>query len=359
MLADVLVKIAGMEAPPEAPYRPRPSSSGPDRCLRQLVYKARGFVGKPIGDRFIMVLDDSSWHEELTADWIRKSAFQLLDQQLAVSCGTTTHMGQPYEVTGSIDGIIKDLVRAARLWEHKAINHFSFERMLKGEYPMDYLTQCCLYITGLRKQEAYKDLQEAVLLVKNKNTSAYLEFLMAFDPEQDVLTIRHIIGSDGTVLTGPVEFHDLYTNAFKRFEFVEAHRAAGTLPARQYDRTSDWQCDYCPYAEICYEGYEDEFTAEVAALDDDALAKAEEFREISDSLSILKKRQEDLKKELKAFLVSKGAAKARANGTVVGLTFQKRKSTDTKLIPPEILAAAQAEKTIEVFKVGGAKAAGR
>lgn len=96
MLADVLVKIAGMEAPPEAPYRPRPSSSGPDRCLRQLVYKARGFVGKPIGDRFIMVLDDSSWHEELTADWIRKSAFQLLDQQLAVSCGTTTHMGQPY-----------------------------------------------------------------------------------------------------------------------------------------------------------------------------------------------------------------------------------------------------------------------
>ena len=152
-------------------------------------------------------------------------------------------------------------------------------------------------------------------------------------------------------------FHDLYADAFKRFEFVEAHRAAGTLPARQYDRSTDWQCDYCPYAEICYEGYEEEFTAAVAALDDDALAAAEEFREISDSLSVLKKRQEDLKKDLKAFLVAKGTAKARANGTVVGLTFQKRKSTDTKLIPPEILAAAQTEKTIEVFKVAGVKAA--
>ena len=86
MLADLIIKIAGMEAKKEAEYRPRPSSAGPERCLRQLVYRAQGITGKPIGNRFIMVLDDSSWHEELTADWIRKSAFQLLDQQKKVVC---------------------------------------------------------------------------------------------------------------------------------------------------------------------------------------------------------------------------------------------------------------------------------
>ena len=84
MLADLLIKIAGMTAKPEAEYRPRPSSAGPERCLRQLVYKALGTPGKPTGDRFIMVLDDSSWPEELTADWIRKSAFQPPDQQPVV-----------------------------------------------------------------------------------------------------------------------------------------------------------------------------------------------------------------------------------------------------------------------------------
>lgn len=347
MLADLIIKIAGMEAKKEAEYRPRPSSAGPERCLRQLVYRAQGITGKPIGNRFIMVLDDSSWHEELTADWIRKSAFQLLDQQKRVICGTTTHRGKTYEVVGHIDGLIRDMAGVDRLWEHKAVNHFSFERMLRGEYPLDYLTQCVLYLTGL-------NIKEGVLLVKNKNTSAYLEFLLSYCRGGDVLTILHVMGSDGTYLSGPVEIPGLYQNAFKRFELVEAYRAAGKLPPRQYDRTSDWQCSYCQYYEVCYEGYEQEFSPDTVPLDDAALAAAEEYKEVTASLNSLEKRKESLRKSLKDFLISKSAAKARGNGTLVSLSFQKRRATDTKLIPPDILASAQTDKTVEVLKVAAA-----
>jgi len=350
MLAEVLHKVAAMEAKPEQDYKPRPSSAGPERCLRQMVLKANQLVGKKKGDRFVMVLDDSSLHEGLTANWIRKSTFTLQDQQLRLNCGTSVHLGAPFEVEGDIDGVIVDLIGTARLWEHKAINHFGFEKYLKGEYPLDYLTQCCLYIVGLRKRPEYKDLREALLLVKNKNTAAYLEFLLDFDPATDILTVKHLMGSDGTHMAGPIEFHGLYAGAFERFAEVEVHRVAGTLPGRQYDKSSDWQCDYCPFIDPCYEGYEREYHQEVK-LDATALAKAEEYREVSDAMLTLKKRQDSLKKDLKVYLNTNGAFCAKANGMSVKISFQSKTSTDLKLIPPAILAAAQNEKTTEVIRI--------
>ena len=347
MIADALLKLAGMQQGPEPDYRPRPSSAGPERCLRQLCYKAHGIKGKKMADRFVVVLDDSSWHEELTADWIRKSAFQLHSQQLKVNCGTTIHLGRPFDVDGSIDGIVTDLLRVDRLWEHKAINHFSFEKYLKGAYPMDYLTQCCLYIVGLQKVNP--SIREAVLLIKNKNTSAYLEYLLDYDNAADILTVTHLIGSDGTVMDGPIEFQGLYQDAFERFAEVEKHRLENTYPPRQYDR-GDWQCDYCLFQEPCYMGYLGEFSQSVA-LDDMAQAQAEEYREISDSLAVLEKRQKELKKSLKAWLNSHNAFIAKGNGTSVGITFQKRSALDNTLIPVNILTAAKIEKTIEVMKI--------
>ena len=348
MIADALLKIAGMGQPAEQEYRPRPSSSGPEKCLRQLAYKAQGAKSKKMADRFVVVLDDSSWHEELTADWIRKSAFQLHSQQLMLNCGTTTHMGQLFDVFGSIDGIVTDLLGVDRLWEHKAINHFAFERYLKGAYPMDYLTQCCLYLVGLQKVNP--KIGEAVLLIKNKNTSAYLEFVLDYDAACDALTVLHIIGSNGTAIVEPVVFNNLYRDAFDRFAEVERHRIAGTLPPRQYDRCQDWQCDYCPVSEPCYDGYQQEFNKDVE-LDDAALAMAEEYKELLDSSAVIKKRQEELKKSLKKWLSDSSAFRARANGTSVGITFQTRTSVDNSLIPPEILGAAKVEKTTEVMKI--------
>ena len=76
MLAEIIPKIAGMEQN-EWDFKPRPSSAGPERCIRQMVYHGLGFPSEPLSGRAILVFDDSSWHEELTLDWLRKSAFKI------------------------------------------------------------------------------------------------------------------------------------------------------------------------------------------------------------------------------------------------------------------------------------------
>ena len=351
MLAEMLLKVAGMGQKPAQLYRPRPSSSGPERCLRQLCYKAFRLAEPKMADRFVVVLDDSSWHEELTADLIRRSAFQLNSQQLRVNCGTTIHMGKLFDVCGDIDGIITDLLSVDRLWEHKAINHFGFERYLKGAYPMDYFTQCCLYLVGLQKFNPY--LREAILLIKNKNTSAYLEYLLDYDSANDSLTVKHLMRSDGTFRDGEdlAIFNNLYRNAFDRFALVEKHRLAQTLPDRQFDR-SDWQCDYCPFSEPCYENYQDEFT-ETVALDPEAAAQAAEYLEINDIQATFKKRQDAIKKSLKEWLNQAKACRATADGFTLKLSFKERATVDNKRIPPDILKAATVPNTIEIITVKG------
>lgn len=168
MLAELIEKIAGFEVK-ESSYYPRPSLAGPERCLRQLVYMARGVPSKKKEDRFHLVLDDSSWHEELTLDWLRKSAFKVHSEQLEVECGNVIWQGQPFTLKGHIDAIVTDLMGKDYLLEHKAINHFSFQKYLEKQYPIDYLTQCCLYIVGLQKLNP--EIKDGILLIKNKNTA--------------------------------------------------------------------------------------------------------------------------------------------------------------------------------------------
>lgn len=163
MLAELIEKIAGFEVK-ESSYYPRPSLAGPERCLRQLVYMARGVPSKKKEDRFHLVLDDSSWHEELTLDWLRKSAFKVHSEQLEVECGNVIWQGQPFTLKGHIDAIVTDLMGKDYLLEHKAINHFSFQKYLEKQYPIDYLTQCCLYIVGLQKLNP--EIKDGILLIK-------------------------------------------------------------------------------------------------------------------------------------------------------------------------------------------------
>ena len=102
MLADVIIKVAGMEGKERGEYYPRPSLSGPERCIRQMVYWASGIKeDKKMGDRFQMTIDDSSWHETLTGDWLQKTAFKLHSEQMEVE----TPVGK-----GHIDGILTDIL---------------------------------------------------------------------------------------------------------------------------------------------------------------------------------------------------------------------------------------------------------
>jgi len=352
MLAEIILKAAGMNKEQEMEYYPRPSSAGPQKCLRQQVYKALGITGVPVGDRFILILDDSSWHEELTADWINKTTFKLHSRQMRVNCGTTIHKGQPFQVEGSIDGIITDVMNIDRLWEHKALNHFTFEMYAKGEeVPLDYFTQVALYIVGLQKTNP--DIHEACLLIKNKNTSAYMEYLLDYDAENDLMLIQSITLSSG-VQVAPKQpvYVGLYKAAFERFAEIESYAQKKTLPVRQYPPGS-WQCDYCPYQKKCWEGVQAEMKAgsELVPLEGEIAALAVRYLILSQEISNREKETDEIKLSLRNWILEKKTQKAAGEGVQIKLNYQTRKSLNKETIPPEILAAAMEEKTVEMMKI--------
>ncbi|WP_353684348.1 PD-(D/E)XK nuclease family protein [Thermodesulfovibrio sp. 3907-1M] len=347
MLAEIIEKIAGFEAK-GSQYYPRPSLAGPERCLRQLVYMAKGIPGKKKEDRFHLILDDSSWHEELTLDWLRKSAFKVHSEQLEIECGTVKWKGRDFPLKGHIDGIITDVQGKDYLLEHKAINHFSFQRYLEKDYPLDYLTQCCLYIVGLQKLNP--EINEGILLIKNKNTSQYLEFRLHYDSKNDILYVPEVCGSNGYRREGTI-FKNLYNSAIERLNQIEHYCNVNDLPPRQYT-LNDWQCNYCPYNEICYENYQEEFNQlEAIQLSEDYQSLLEEYEVLNEQKKIAEQRLEEIKEELKKILLNANAKAGKIGAFTITRNIQLRKQINKDKIPPELIPVIYEEKLFETLTI--------
>ncbi|MDI1472101.1 hypothetical protein QI155_06070 [Thermodesulfovibrio sp. 1176] len=347
MLAELIEKIAGFEAR-ESSFYPRPSLAGPERCLRQLVYMAKGIPAKKKEDRFHLVLDDSSWHEELTLDWLRKSAFKVHSEQLTIECGVVQWQGKSFVLKGHIDGIVTDLTGKDYLLEHKAINHFTFLRYLEKEYPMDYLVQCCLYIVGLQKLNP--EIKDGILLIKNKNTAQYLEFNLSYDSKSDLLIVNEVCGSNGFRREG-TQFEGLYTGAIDRLNLIEHYKITDTLPPRQYT-LDDWQCSYCGYNEICYENYEEEFNSlDIVELPEEFQEILVEYEIFNEQKKIAESRLEEIKTELKSYLINSKAKIGKAGDFTVSRNLQFRKQINKEKIPPELIPEIFEEKLIEVLSI--------
>ena len=315
MLADILIKVATEQGKEEAQhaYRPRPSSAGPERCIRSMVYHALGVERAPLPGRAILVFDDSSWHEELTADWIAKTAFKLHSRQMLVE----TPVGP-----GRIDGIVTDLLGVDRLWEHKAINHFSFERYWKGESPLDYFTQCALYIKGLQKVQPH--LREAVLLVKNKNTAQYMEFILDYDAAKDSIRIVEMVRSDGERQLREFEYPGITEEAVQKFAAVEAHRAAGKLPPRPFEFGSEFPCSYCLWNRACWDGFATEFNALPKDAELDIAELVARFQAVKGEEAEAKKEKDALREQILGRLAQLNVSGGRAGEYVVTASVKKR-----------------------------------
>ncbi len=365
MLAEIIPGIANFDWHPSK-YRPRPSSSGPTQCTRKLTYRALGYPDRKPGDRFALVLDDSSWHEELTCQWIEQSTFKLHSQQMPVTipnalpwlidheqpfrCNMCEQTVQPGSLHGHIDGICTDLFFEDYLFEHKAINHFTFETYRKGAWPVDHLTQCVLYFEGLH--DVQPDLNKAVLLIKNKNTSSYLEYLLHYDHQSKTLTILETTASDGTIIdlgTPLPTFPNLFQNALAQFATIEQHRHAGTLPARQYE-PQEWQCEYCPFVNPCWESVELN-EDERLELNEETTKLAFELHRLTDERKRLEKEEDKLKRAFRLLLKNHGVRRATGPTITVRLKEEKRTAVNQELIPPDTLSAARTTTTIEKLQV--------
>jgi hypothetical protein len=368
MLADIIHKVAAIEYDNDRPYHPRPSLASPEiednpgRCIRQLVYSRMGVPPKPLPGRAVLVFDDGHWHEELTASWITKTAIRLHARQAPVdiplprplgpaySCPVCTARIPPDRLHGHIDGLLTDPLGVTRLLEHKSLNHFSFEDALQGNIPLDNLTQACTYLTGIQHQQP--DVREALLLLKNKNTSAYLEYRFAYEAATDHCQLLELLASDGTSMPLTERFDGLVQSAIAKFIQTEDYATSKTLPPRPY-RADHWRCSYCAWATRCWEHYAAEVAHRepLAQLDPTLGPLLAEYARAAKA----KHEGEAITKRLRpkilgALEASHGKAGV-ADGYTASVNLQTRTSVDDTLLSPQVRRAAERTKTIEVLSV--------
>ncbi|MGZ6220448.1 MAG: hypothetical protein ACXWMV_10670 [Syntrophales bacterium] len=245
MLANVLHAINGVD-PQEIPYKPHPSFVGAEnRCLRATVYWRMG-IPRTLADRAQILSCEHKALRELTLRTIReKSAYRLSCENTRVLCGLVEFMGnKEYPLEADIDGVLTDMMNRRYLLQIEPVVQKAFEELLKGETYLEELIKCCFLMKGA-------GLTQCVLLFKNKNTSAYLDFLLGYDSKADFLEILSVSSSRGELIT-PLEnrFTGLYRAGIDWFEKVEECANSSILPPCSFSRTS-WQCSYCSYGNLC------------------------------------------------------------------------------------------------------------
>lgn len=337
MIAEILHKLAGQFEQEDHRYYPRPSLAGPDRCIRQMVYWGLEIPRDALPGRTYYVFNDSSWHEELTGDWIRKSAYQLHSQQMEVKATYGDMV-----LTGHIDGILTDPAGNDYLLEHKAINHFTFQKYAAGELPLDYLAQAALYLYGLKTDQP--DLSKFILLIKNKNTSAYLEFSGYL--EGTTLFVTDLVDSNGVHIEINQALKNIIGETFYKFLLVKKSIEAKILPKRPYDQ-DDWHCNYCGWSRACWKGYAEEF-AELKTgkdLPNEVTDMVRYRQELAAQRIDIEKEEKKLTEEVKRVLKEADTREGRAGEYIVKLALRERETLDKALIPPAIIE--QARKVIQ------------
>lgn len=381
MIAELLARIAAEEAAEQrrdGVWRPRCSSAGTERCVRQEVYKAHGVKAAPIPGRTIILFDDGFWHEELTIAWIQKSVFRHHSGQMGVDtvyvpgshpgyrCGICSTAKAEVRVPegmvhGHIDGIVTDPMGTDFLWEHKSASRFAFARWAKGdEVPLDYLTQMVLYAWGLRHLGTR--LERAILLIKCKDTSAYMEYVVRVPTSlglEEPTVIESAIFMEGDhpedvpLTKAQRTVTGLITNAIVRFAEIVKHRNEETLPARPFAR-DHWRCSYCQFEGTCWKGWAEDVKDRKA---DDAI-ELEPDSELGELIvraqlanaraGAAEKQADVLKDEVKVGLneVEVVSASVNLDDAVVTakITMSGRSSWDEDKIPEAIVKKAKVYK---------------
>jgi len=289
-----------------------------------------------------MVFDDGNWHQELIADWIRKSAYALHSEQMKIE----TPVGP-----GHIDGILTDLLQIDRLLEIKSVNHFSYERWWKGQYPLDYFTQVGLYLHGLHAIQP--DITEAILLCKNKNTSSLMEFHLAYNQDEDLLVLTQIVRSDGQRTEPNFTMEGVCTDAVQKFAAVRIHVLDKTLPDRPYPVGTDYPCGYCAWAETCWEGYEDEFDllTQDAQLDEEIATTCGYLKEVQMHKGEMEKEEKRLKEIVREYMVSHDYRSGKAGEYVITREMRHSTSWDESAMSLETILAAKQIKPYEILTI--------
>ena len=341
---DYLTRIANGTQQPN-PYRPRPSNGA---CLREQTYRGRHYPERIVKRHLQLILDDSSWHEELTFQWLAGSPYHLHSQQMGItipgaltwvdpsqppnrcsipSCRELIH---PQDIHGHIDGMITNTMELTRLddylIEHKAIGDFFFTKLITGkEWPTEYFIQIIQYLRGL--QQWIPILNQAILLIKNKNNAHYLEFHVTYDTLSDTLKVNATVDSEGHHIQFPDEtmptFTGLFQTALTRFQTVATHIRDETLPDRPYE-PEDFHCQHCSFQPECWGP--DAFRVQRAplTLTSEQTTLGQEYLNVLTELKNWGLKEKEIKQYFRLYLLNAGHEKAQSDTIEVAL---KRSTT--------------------------------
>ena len=230
------------------PYKPHPSYvGGGDRCLRAMVYWRLG-IERKFADREQSLKNEHAVLKELTFQVIReKSAYNLSFTNETFICGRIEFNGKGYPLESNIDGVLTDVLENKYLLQVELVTQKCFEDLLQGTIcPVEKLIKCCLLMKGT-------GLTQCVLLFKNKNTSAYLEYQLVYDASGDMLDIVSTASSSG-VMPSILQNHfpGLYRAGIEWFCKVEECAKTKQIPPVAYEPGS-WQCSYCSFRNLCHQ----------------------------------------------------------------------------------------------------------
>lgn len=353
MIVDTIMNVAGSQAKDREDYAyyPRPSMAGPERCIRQMYYSRCGKPKKERDPRFELILDTSSWHEELVADWINKTSFKLHSRQMKVALKDypiVMDSKKVYYLKGSIDGIITDMMGKERLWENKAINHFTFQRYWNEEMPWDYICQVCIYLAGIKNDQP--EIDEALLVIKNKNNDHMLEYLIQYCDDWAFIPWMMHSNKEVKELNILIPFPVQY--CADKFRTVESCFHDNIVPPRQY-YIDEWRCEYCDYTELCWETYKEEFNQLKIdqAMEEEFATLIHYYLEANMHSKEMEKEADERKKEIVAYLKTHDARVGCAGGYTATITMVEKAGLDKSLIPEKYLEAAATKSFYEKLTI--------
>lgn len=368
MFAELLLGAAQLGLRTDEPYRPRPSMAGPERCERQMVYKARGVEELAVSSRLAVVFKDGVAHEQITLDILRTTLFDIHSEQLPIDlhgvldwlegqppyrCSVCSAAeGSPVLIPattlhGHIDALARDLWGIDRLVEHKGFVSHIFKRLWdQDKEPLDNFTQAVLYFRGLKEKGLAVD--EGALLIKNKDTGAYLEFELRYDYEQDLLSVPVMTRSPHEREEINRSYQGLFRTTIEKFRRVHLHAVQKTLPDRLRD-PKDVRCDYCPFWDICWEGFAAPPLTEHIALPPQLVPLAYEYIQLDRELKPKNKRCDELKDTLMAAMQDLHAETATTDTEVLKIVSSTQERLDHKALPLSLKKVYS--KTIPILKL--------
>ncbi|MDP2815486.1 MAG: hypothetical protein Q8O19_02270, partial [Rectinemataceae bacterium] len=250
---------------------------------------------------------------------------------------------------GHIDGIITDPLGRDYLLEHKAFSTYQCDHLEK-ELPWDNLTQAVIYSKGL--QLLQPDLDQIILLIKNKNTAQYLEFECTYNAVGDRLIIHRRIMSYGDapakIDTIEIIADGVYRMAVEKFAEVYRWVAEKELPRRPFPLGTTFPCGYCLFGKKCFEGYIEEIQALSTdiALSEEIETAARYVKEMSAQISEMEKEKDETKASIRKAMDDLGARTGRAGEYEITISVTEREKIDKSLVPAEAITLVPSEKML-------------